>query len=131
MESLNENVQSIGKSPFKKKRLGEGKYPISKIERIEKAVKTRILNIPENVNSSAVFQLPDAEILKQLKEKFQDSMTSKSLKVTILTILPKSCSIWKVQEVFPSAANCMIRRASSLIWTKALCLHIIPNQAKL
>jgi hypothetical protein len=62
------------------------------MKRIEKAVKTRILNIPENVNSSAVSPSPDAEILKQLKEKFQDSTTSKSLKVTILTILRKSWS---------------------------------------
>jgi hypothetical protein len=34
-------------------------------------VKTRILNIPENVNSSAVSPSPDAEILKQLKENFK------------------------------------------------------------
>jgi hypothetical protein len=47
------------------------------MKRIEKAVKTRILNIPENGNSSAVSPLLDAEILKQLKKKFQDSMTSK------------------------------------------------------
>jgi hypothetical protein len=53
-------------------------------------VKTRILNFPENVNSSAVSSSPDAEILKQLKEKLQDSTTSESLKVTVLTILPKS-----------------------------------------
>jgi hypothetical protein len=37
---------------------------------LKKAAKTRNLNIPENVNSSAVSALPDAEILKQLKEKF-------------------------------------------------------------
>jgi hypothetical protein len=47
---------------------------------LEKAVKTRILKIPENVNSSVVSPSPDAEILKQVKEKLQDSMTSKSLK---------------------------------------------------
>jgi hypothetical protein len=88
MQSLYESFQSIGESPIKKKRLSEGKYPTRKIKRTEKAVKTRILNIPENVNSSAVSPSPDAEILKQLKEKFQDSTTSKSLKVTILTILP-------------------------------------------
>jgi hypothetical protein len=51
--------------PSKKKRLGEGKYPSSKMKRTEKAVKTRILNAPENVNSSAVSPSPDAEILKQ------------------------------------------------------------------
>jgi hypothetical protein len=55
-------LQSIGESRIKKKRLGEGKYPTRKMKRIEKAVKTRILNIPENVNSSSVSPSPDAEI---------------------------------------------------------------------
>jgi hypothetical protein len=41
-------------------------------------VKTRILNIPENVNSSAVSPSPDSATLKQLNEKFQDSATSKN-----------------------------------------------------
>jgi hypothetical protein len=45
------------------------------MKRIAKAVKTRILNVPENVNSSAVSPLPDSEILKQFQEKFQDSVT--------------------------------------------------------
>jgi hypothetical protein len=36
MQSLNENLQSIGESPIKKKRLGKGKYPTSKMKRTEK-----------------------------------------------------------------------------------------------
>jgi hypothetical protein len=71
--------------------------------KIEKAVKTRILNIPENINSSAVSPLPDAEILKQLNEKFQDPTTSKGLKVTILTILPIS---WEYSESSRSFPKC-------------------------
>jgi hypothetical protein len=46
MQSLNESLQSIGESSIKKKRLSECKYPTSKMKRIEKAVKIRILNIP-------------------------------------------------------------------------------------
>jgi hypothetical protein len=68
MQSLNESLQSIGESPIKKKRVGEGKYPTRKMKRIEKAEKTRIVNIPENVNSSAVSPSPDAGILKELKK---------------------------------------------------------------
>jgi hypothetical protein len=33
-------------------------------------VKANALNIPENVNSGAVFKSPDVEILRQLKAKF-------------------------------------------------------------
>jgi hypothetical protein len=93
-------------------------------------VKTRILNIPKNVNSSAVSPSPDDEILKQLKEKFQDSTTSKSLKVTILTILPKSWSIRRVQEVFPSASNYMIRRAKQLVMDHGIISSPNPKSGK-
>jgi hypothetical protein len=88
-------------------------------------VKTRILNILENDNLSAVSTLPNAEILKQLKEKFQDLSTSKSLKVAVLTILPKSWSVQTVQEVFPGASNYLIRRPKQLV------MDSIPNQVKL
>jgi hypothetical protein len=40
--------------------------------------------------------------------------------VTILTILPKSWSTRKVQEVFPSAANYMIRRAKQLVMDQGI-----------
>jgi hypothetical protein len=69
-----------------------------------------IIIICENFDSSVTFQLADTKILKQLKKIFQDSTTSKSLKVTILTILPKSWSILKVQ-VFPSTSYYKLERA--------------------
>jgi hypothetical protein len=40
--------------------------------------------------------------------------------VTILTIPPKSWSIRKVQEVFPSASNYMIRRANQLVMDQGI-----------
>jgi hypothetical protein len=62
MQPINESLQSVDESPLKKKGLGEGKCHKSKMKRIEKGVKTRILNIPGNVSSSAVSPSPDAEI---------------------------------------------------------------------
>jgi hypothetical protein len=47
-------------------------------------------------------------------------MTSKSLKVTILAILTKNLSIWKFQEVFPSASNYMIRRVKQLFMDQGI-----------
>jgi hypothetical protein len=79
---------------------------------------------------SAVSPSPDAEILKQLKEKFQDPMTSKSVKVTILIIRPLSWSIWKVQEVFPSASNYMIRRAKQLVMDQGIMSSPNPKPGK-
>jgi hypothetical protein len=40
--------------------------------------------------------------------------------VTILTILPKTWSIQKIQEVFPSASNYMIRRAKQLVMNQGI-----------
>jgi hypothetical protein len=40
--------------------------------------------------------------------------------VTVLTILPKSWSIRKIQEVFPSASNYMIRRAKQLVMNQGI-----------
>jgi hypothetical protein len=57
MQSLNESLQLIGESSIKKKRLGEGKFPASKMKRIEKAVKTRILNIPEKCQFKCSFSI--------------------------------------------------------------------------
>jgi hypothetical protein len=57
-------LQSIGEPPIKKKRPGEGKYSARKMKRTENAMKTKDHNIPENINSNAVSQSPDAEILK-------------------------------------------------------------------
>jgi hypothetical protein len=130
MQSLNESLQSFGKSPIKKKRLDEGKYPTSKMKIIEKAVKTRILDIPKSVNSSAVSPSPDDEILRQLKKNFQDLMTSKSLEVTILTVLPNSWSIRKVQEVFPSASNYMIRKTKQLVMDQGIMYSPNPKRGK-
>jgi hypothetical protein len=36
MQSLNESLRSIGESSIKKKRLGEGKFPTSRMKIIEK-----------------------------------------------------------------------------------------------
>jgi hypothetical protein len=50
--------------------------------------------------------------LKWLKEIFQYSPTSKSLNVTVLTIL---CKSWSIQKVQQSCSNYMIRRATQLV----------------
>jgi hypothetical protein len=57
-------------------------------------------------------------------------VTSKSLKVTILTVLPKSWSIRKVEEVFPSASNCMIRRAKQLVMDQGIMSSPSPKPGK-
>jgi hypothetical protein len=55
-----------------------------------------------------------------MKDIFQDSTTSESSKATILTILPKSCSIHNIQKVYPSASNFMIRRVKQLVMDQGI-----------
>jgi hypothetical protein len=50
--------------------------------------------------------------------------------VTILTILLKSWSIQKVQEVFPSASNYMIRRAKQLVMHQGIMSLPNPKPGK-
>jgi hypothetical protein len=90
-------------------------------------MKTRILHIPENVNSSAGSPLPDAKILKKLKEKFQHSVMAVNPKATILTILPNSWSIWKFQEVLPGASNYMIWTTKQLVMDQGIMSSPSPK----
>jgi uncharacterized lipoprotein YajG len=50
--------------------------------------------------------------------------------VTILTILPKSWSIQKVQEVFPNASNYMIRREKQLVMDQGIMSSPNPKPGK-
>ena len=60
----------------------------------------------------------EAEIIKQIKDKFNKS-SDRSEKVQILTVLPKSWSIQKVQEEF-EATNYMVRKAKELVRQKGI-----------
>lgn len=55
----------------------------------------------------------ESEVIKQLKEKFQET-TMRSEKVQVLTVLPKSWSIRKVEDEF-GASNYMVRKAKDLV----------------
>lgn len=60
----------------------------------------------------------EGEIIKPLKDKFQ-STTERSEKVQILTILPKSWSVRKIQSEF-GASNYMARKAKELVKEKGI-----------
>ena len=58
-----------------------------------------------------------SEILEQLKEKFYASIDD-SQKLQILAVLPKSWSVWKVQEEF-AVSNYMAWKAKDLVISKS------------
>ena len=63
--------------------------------------------------------------LKQLKEKFYTT-TKKSEKVQILTILPKSWSVKKIQSKF-GTFNYMARKAKDLVREKGILATLDPK----
>ena len=63
------------------------------------------------------------EIIEQLKEKFYLNI-DRSQQITILTILPKSWSVQKVQEEF-GVSNYMVRKAKELVKNQGILSN--PN----
>jgi hypothetical protein len=64
------------------------------------------------------------------KEKFQDSFSSRSLKVTVLTVLLEIDLFREFRKFSRMLLTVWLGEQSDLLWTMALCLHIIQNQAK-
>lgn len=60
----------------------------------------------------------EREVIKQLKEAFLSS-TERSRKVQILTALPRSWSVRKIQSEF-CASNYMVRKAKELVREKGI-----------
>ena len=54
----------------------------------------------------------ESEMIKQLKEKFHETQ-EKSVKIQILTLLPMSWSIKKIENEF-KASNYVVRKAKTL-----------------
>ena len=69
------------------------------------------------------------EMIQQLKEKF-DSTEKKSLKMQVLTILPKSWTIQEVQEEF-GVSKCMAKKAKALVREHGILAMPNPNAGNL
>ena len=108
LKSINQCLQAIGETPVSKKKLVQASYPKEKLNKIKVAAAKAILPslTPTEIDN-------DSEIIEQLKEKFHSS-TDRSQKVQILTVLPKSWSIRKVEEEF-GVSNYMARKAKDLV----------------
>jgi len=101
-------------------------YVKQKAGKIQKTVRKKlelITGFPLS-ESDPEQEVTDTEMIYQLKEKFR-SCTSRSEKVQVLTVLPKSWSIRKIEKEF-SATNYMVRNAKQLVEEKGILST--PNQ---
>jgi len=106
VSALNKTLESIDESPINIKKLRHQlRYPKTKYHKVNKAVKRKVFNLEDESDT-------EYEILSQLKEKFK--IAKRNEKIQILTILPKSWSISKIENEF-GASNYMVRKAKKLV----------------
>lgn len=128
IESLNRSLIAMEETPIKTKRLIEKKYPEAKIKKVTDALRTKVLNLNPGSSSSDSTEYFDSEIIKQLKEKFNGT-TDKSIRMQILTTLPKSWTLKKIETEF-GVSNFTARKAKKLLSEKGVMSSPDPKPGK-
>lgn len=128
IESLNRSLIAIEETPIKTKRLTEKKYPEAKIQKVTDAFRTKILDLNPCSSSFDSAECFDCEIIKQLKEKF-NSTTDKSVRMQILTTLPKSWTLKKIETEF-GVSNFTARKAKKLLSEKGVMSSPDPKPGR-
>jgi hypothetical protein len=121
---LNTSLQILGVSPVTKRKADTRvHYTRKKAKLIQTTVKRKLELVtgkPLNESETDVEEQnsADSEMIAQLQDKFK-SCTKRIEKVQVLTVLPKSWSIKKIQTEF-QATNYMVRQAKSLVENKGI-----------
>ena len=118
--SISALLTSVGESPVDKRRIGNKRYAEGKLKMIEQNVRKKLKLEP----SKDDFQ----EVLEQLKRKF-NGCAKKSEKLQILTILPQSWSIKRIEMEF-GTTNHMARLAKALVASKGILATPNPRSGK-
>ena len=102
---VNQCLKESGKTPIRKRKLGTRKYAEKKLDEVTSMMEKLVIG--EDSKSE------DSEIIQQLKDKFQ-ATSERSIQVQILTVLPQSWSIRKIEKEF-GVSNFMARTAKKLV----------------
>lgn len=99
-----------------------GETPITKtkLKRSKKRSKQKVDKITTMMQKAVISERPscsDCEIVSQLREKYPTA--TRSEKMQILTVLPKSWSVKRIQEEF-NTTNFMARQAKELVKEKGV-----------
>ncbi|CAH0391660.1 unnamed protein product [Bemisia tabaci] len=110
IESINSSLAIMGESPVSNQKIvSHKKYPQNKFNKITRVLKRKLFKLPDESDEEDQFE---CEIISQLKEKFSGS-ESRSEKLQILTILPKSWTVSKIEKTF-NTTNYTARLAKKL-----------------
>lgn len=115
ISKLNESLPYLEQTPIKKKKLHHKLYRDTKFKKISESIKYTIF---PGSTQSPYHICPESEIIQQLKEKFKTIPTN-SEKIQLLTILPKSWTVHKIEEEF-QVTNYMARKVKHLVETKGV-----------
>lgn len=115
--SLNQYLGEVGETPINKAKLHQStEYTKQKLKRINTSMK-KVLTSTSNAQSDEDLD-DEGEMIMQLKEKF-NSTTKKSEKVQVLTVLPKSWPIRRIQSEF-GVSDYMARKAKNVVKEKGI-----------
>ena len=109
--ALNTCLTELGETPYSQSKAHGRAYTQRKVEKITEALKRTGIACEAATDDGK-------EIIQQLKEKFQ-STTSSIEQLQILTILPKSWSVRKIETEF-HVSNYMARQSKKLVKEKGV-----------
>ncbi|CAF2174414.1 unnamed protein product [Rotaria magnacalcarata] len=112
---INTLLRNIDETPIKHSRISHSPhYAKKKIKKVGEQVKRKLALITQHpISSESCNEDPENEMIQQLIEKF-NIVTSKSEKLTILTLLPKSWTRKNITEHF-KCSDYMARQAKQLV----------------
>lgn len=127
LDTLNESLVTLGETPVRPDKLNQKHYPEKKVKKIEgnirKKLKMDITPMPVDSDNDKVTSEYSC-LIDKLKQKF-NAITDRSEKIKILTILPQTWSIERIQQEFHTS-NHMARVAKRLASEKGILSD--PNQ---
>lgn len=131
VDFLNKSLELLGESPLKKKKISVESYTSNKIEKIKISLEKNLIPTKKNVehNDQGEINTVNTEILNQLKNKFYQT-SKRSEKITILTLLPQSWSLKKIEEEF-GVSNYMARKVKDLVKEKGILSTPNPKPGKM
>jgi hypothetical protein len=130
VQEINTSLQIIGESPIKTSKLARKRYATTKLRKITEIYRSKIksvsLVLQQQMSESDSSLHPQInvgiyefnEMISQLKAKFKNA-DSRSEKPKILTVLPKSWGICRIDKEFQTS-NWLARKAKELVRSQAI-----------
>ena len=128
LNALNRSLIALSESPIQKRQLFEKKYPQEKFKKATTVFKSKVLNMDSDPEQDTIPLSSDCEIINQLKEKFHTT-DDKSIRMQILTTLPKSWTLKDIQDEL-GVADYSARKAKSLVREKGVMSCPDPKPGK-